>query len=119
MGCEIVDQDNGVQFTDHVLLLRDPRLAQAGYAVTKRGLVSPVSRIHTVRMRGEAPVGASSPPSIIYLTPWGDGTTSCTGALCARVNNPCSNRGRLVSLKPRARKNVALAFPTTCVSESK
>jgi hypothetical protein len=61
--------------------------------VTKRGLVSPVSRIHTVRMRGEAPRGASSASSVIYMTPCGDGTTSCTGALCAKVSNACFNRG--------------------------
>jgi hypothetical protein len=36
-------------------------LAQAGYAVTKRGFGSPVSRIHTVRMRGEAPLPALWP----------------------------------------------------------
>ena len=32
---------------------------------------------------------------------------------------PCSRREILVSLKPRTRKNLALAFPTACVSESK
>ena len=56
-----------------------PWLAQAGYAVTKRGVVSPVARIRTVRRRGAVPRGVSHTPSMTYVTPCGDGTTDRSG----------------------------------------